>query len=235
MYHVQYKTNVMSNSYNVLIIDDHPIIADAYESAFDFISSENNEVEFKITIVNNCDDAIQKINEASKNNGIDIAFLDISLPPSEDGKILSGEDLGIKIRQLLPKCKIIVATTFNDNYRIQVILKNVNPDGFLIKNDINKEELVTSIKTVMDDTPYYSKSVLELFRKQTSVDYRLDKIDRQILYEMSIGTKMKSLPNIIPMSMAGLEKRKKHLKEIFDVKDNDDRELILKAKEKGFI
>ena len=52
---------------------------------------------------------------------------------------------------------------------------------------------------------------------------------------MSIGTKMKSLPNIIPMSMAGLEKRKKHLKEIFDVKDNDDRELILKAKEKGFI
>jgi hypothetical protein len=74
-----------------------------------------------------------------------------------------------------------------------------------------------------------------LFRKQSSSDYKLDKIDRQLLYEMSIGTKMKDLPSIIPMSMTGLEKRKKQLKVLFEVKENDDRELILKAKEKGFI
>ncbi len=225
----------MSEIYHVLIVDDHPIIADAYKSAFEFISSENKEVEFDIAIVTNCDDAVESIEKASKNNGIDIVFLDISLPPSSDGKYLSGEDIGIRIKQVLPKCRIIVATTFNDNYRIQVILRNVNPDGFLIKNDINKDELVTSIKTIMDKAPYYSKSVLELFRKQASTDYKLDKIDRQLLYEMSIGTKMKDLPNIIPMSMPGLEKRKKQLKEIFKVEDNDDRELILKAKEKGFI
>lgn len=225
----------MSEIYNVLIVDDHPIIADAYKSAFEFISSENKEIEFNIEIVTNCDDAAESIEKASKNNGIDIVFLDISLPPSSDGKYLSGEDIGIRIKQILPKCRIIVATTFNDNYRIQVILRNVNPDGFLIKNDINKDELVTSIKTIIDKAPYYSKSVLELFRKQASTDYQLDKIDRQLLYEMSIGTKMKDLPNIIPMSMPGLEKRKKQLKEIFKVQDNDDRELILKAKEKGFI
>jgi DNA-binding NarL/FixJ family response regulator len=225
----------MSKLYNVLIVDDHPIIADAYKSAFEFINAGNNNFEFNISIATNCDDAIEHLNKVAKADGIDIVFLDISLPPSTDGKYLSGEDVGIKIRQVLPKCKIIVATTFNDNYRIQVILKNVNPDGFLIKNDINKDELVTSIQTILDNSPYYSKSVLELFRKQSSIDYKLDKIDRQLLYEMSIGTKMKDLPNIIPMSMAGLEKRKKQLKELFKVQDNDDRELILKAKEKGFI
>ncbi len=225
----------MNKSYNVLIVDDHPIIADAYKSAFDFISSENKHVNFNISIVHNSDDAIQKIKKTSKTANIDIVFLDISLPPSTDGKILSGEDIGIKIRQLQLNCKIIIATTFNDNYRIQVILKNVNPDGFLIKNDIDKDELVKAIKTILDNSPYYSKSVLELFRKQTATDYRLDKIDRQLLFEMSIGTKMKNLPGIIPMSMAGLEKRKKHLKQIFEVQENDDRELILKAKEKGFI
>ncbi len=225
----------MSKIYNVLIVDDHPIIADAYKSAFDFISSENENVEFDISIVNNCDDAIEEINKAAKTKGIDIVFLDISLPPSSDGKFLSGEDIGVKIRQVLPTCKIIIATTFNDNYRIQVILKNVNPDGFLIKNDVNKNELVTSIQSILAETPYYSKSVLELFRKQSSSDYKLDKIDRQLLYEMSIGTKMKDLPSIIPMSMTGLEKRKKQLKVLFEVKENDDRELILKAKEKGFI
>lgn len=225
----------MSKTYNVLIVDDHPIIADAYKSAFDFISSENDDLEFDISIVNNCDDAIEEIDKAVKTIGVDIVFLDISLPPSSDGKFLSGEDVGVKIRQVLPTCKIIIATTFNDNYRIQVILKNVNPDGFLIKNDVNKNELVTSIKSILTDTPYYSKSVLELFRKQSSSDYKLDKIDRQLLYEMSIGTKMKDLPTIIPMSMTGLEKRKKQLKVLFEVKENDDRELILKAKEKGFI
>lgn len=225
----------MSKIYNVLLIDDHPIIADAYKSAFDFISANNSELMFNISYATNCDEADEKILEAAENEGIDIAFLDISLPPSKDGKFLSGEDLGVSIRELLPDCKVIVATTFNDNYRIQVILKNVNPDGFLIKNDIDKDELVASIKSILDNTPHYSKSVLELFRKQNSIDYRLDKIDRQLLYEMSIGTKMKDLPKIIPMSMAGLEKRKKNLKELFKVQDNDDRELILKAKEKGFI
>ena len=196
---------------------------------------QNSNISFNISISNSCDEAIVLLNTFKKKEGIDIVFLDISLPPSSDGKYLSGEDIGLKLREILPECKIVVSTTFNDNYRIQVILQTLNPEGFLIKNDVNKEELVTSIKSVLNDTPYYSKSVLELFRKQLSTDYRLDKIDRQLLYEMSIGTKMKDLPKIIPMSMAGLEKRKKHLKVLFKVQDNDDRELILKAKEKGFI
>ena len=225
----------MKKKYNVLIVDDHPIIADVYKSGFELVSAENNDVEFQISMANSCDEALDYLKGVSKQNSIDIVFLDISLPPSSDGKFISGEDIGLKLRNDLPNCKIIVSTTFNDNYRIQVILQTLNPEGFLIKNDINKEELVTSIKSILNDTPYYSKSVLELFRKQLSTDYRLDKIDRQLLYEMSIGTKMKDLPNIIPMSMAGLEKRKKNLKVLFKVQDNDDRELILKAKEKGFI
>jgi hypothetical protein len=46
---------------------------------------------------------------------------------------------------------------------------------------------------------------------------------------------MKDLPNVLPMSIAGIEKRKRQLKEMFNVQENEDRELILKAKEKGFI
>ena len=60
-------------------------------------------------------------------------FLDISVPPSKDKKLLSGEDVGLMINRVFPSSKIIVSTTFNDNYRIQSILKNMNPDGFLIK------------------------------------------------------------------------------------------------------
>ena len=162
-------------------------------------------------------------------------FLDIRLPPSETNKMLSGEDLGIKIRERIPKAKIIISTTFNDNYRIHSIFRSINPEGFLIKNDITPQELVVGIETIMEDPPYYSKTVTKLLRKKISQEFILDNIDRELLYELSIGTKMKDLPNIIPLSIAGVERRKRHLKEVFDIREKGDRALVLAAKEKGFI
>jgi len=223
--------------YNVLIIDDHPIISDAYTSAFKHINDSDSKIAFNITAVSTSDEAIQQINKTLEpsSEAIDLVFLDISLPPSSDGTILSGEDLGVQIRQLMPNTQIIIATTYNDNYRIQCFLQSVKPDGLLIKNDINKEELITAIKTVLSNPPYYSKTVLKLMQKLISSDYTLDKIDRQLLYELSNGTKMNELPSIIPLSLNGLEKRKRKLKEIFDIPDKDDRLLIQIARTKGFI
>ncbi len=225
----------MKKIFKVLLIDNHPLILEIYEIALIKASLVIDNTAFEIETAKNSEIAMQKIVQASKSDGFDIIFLDIKLPPSDDGKILSGEDIGVKINELLPNSKIIVSTTYNDNYRVQNILKKVNPDGFLIKNDINTEELLVAIKNVITDPPYYSKSVLKLLRKQAASEFLLDEIDRQLLYEMSIGTKMKDLPDIIPRSMAGIEKRKRHLRDTFNIQENDDRGLILMAKEKGFI
>lgn len=221
--------------YTALIIDDHPLIADAYKNAFTYI--ENNEdISFTVHLANDCDSAYQIVHHHHSNNlEIDVIFLDISLPPSKDGKLLSGEDVGLKINDLLPNSKIIVSTTFNDNYRIHSIFKNINPDGFLIKNEITPKELVSSINTILTDPPYYSKTVLNLLRKQLSNDFVIDTIDRTILYELSIGAKTKDLPNVVHLSIKAIEKRKRRLKEIFNMKSSDDKELILAAKERGFI
>ena len=223
-------------TYHALIIDDHPLISEAYKSAFIFYQKQQETISFDISVCHDCDTAIDKIEEISANKlPLDIVFLDISLPPSKDRKILSGEDLGLKINDLLPEAKIIVSTTFNDNYRIHSIFKNINPDGFLIKNDITPKELVLAIDEVLKDPPYYSKTVMKLLRNQVSSDLILDQIDRKILFELSIGTRMKDLPNVVPLSIPGIEKRKRHLKQIFGIKSADDRELVLVAKEKGFI
>ncbi|MEP2936678.1 MAG: response regulator [Gilvibacter sp.] len=222
--------------YHVLIIDDHPLISEAYKSAFNKISNTQEGVSFAIDVAHNCDMAFDKIKLiAEHKQPLDYVFLDIRLPPSTDAKILSGEDLGLKIRQLLPKARIVVSTTFNDNYRIHSIFKSIDPDGFLIKNDITPEDLVDAIQTVLTDPPYYSKTVTKLLRKEVSNDFLLDNIDRQLIYELSIGTKMKNLPEILPLSIAGIEKRKRHLKQIFNVIGEDDKELIQIAKDKGFV
>lgn len=225
----------MSQKFSVLIIEDHPMISKAYKSAFSHISKTNENYKFKIDLVENCDDAVKEIELAVNNEGIDIIFLDISLPPSSDGQFLSGEDLGIRINELLPQSKIIVATSFNDNYRINSILKSVDPDGFLVKNDIESNELIKAILEVINQPPYYSQTVLVSIRKLFATGIFLDKIDRQLLYELSIGTKMTDLPDVLMMSLRGLHKRKEQMKVIFDIKDCDDRELVIMAKEKGFI
>tara|TARA_B110000090_G_scaffold48796_1_gene55579 strand:- start:97 stop:780 length:684 start_codon:yes stop_codon:yes gene_type:complete len=221
---------------SVLIIDDHPLICDAYVNALHFIEKENSEISFKITLTHNCDDAIAKIKESSRRVlKYELIFLDIKLPPSKDKKILSGEDLGLEIKKLLPDSKIIVSTTYNDNYRIYSLMKNLNPDGLLIKNDITTSELVNAINLVLTSPPYYSSSVSQTIRNEMLNDLLLDKIDRRLLYELSIGTKTKDLPITLPLSIAGVEKRKRNLKNIFDVSGLEDKDLINKAKEKGFI
>ena len=88
---------------------------------------------------------------------------------------------------------------------------------------------------MLEDAPAYSKTVKILLRKFATNDVSLDKVDRQILYQLSIGTKMVDLPNVIPMSIGGIERRKRQLKEVFDITKLDDKALVEAARAKGFI
>lgn len=227
----------MKQKLSVLIIEDHPLTSCAYKMAFNNISNSSTKLDFKITIVEDCDSASSELQKIIHNGAsIDIVLLDINLKPSKDGSLLSGEDLGIRIRRLLSTAKIMVSTLHFDNYRIQSIISNIDPEGFLVKNDFNTEELIYGIKKVIENPPYYSSTVLQSLRQKNSNAHTLlDNIDRKLLFELSIGTKMKDMPGILPLSMSGIEKRKRNLKEAFAVKMRSDKDLVLIAKEKGFI
>jgi DNA-binding NarL/FixJ family response regulator len=225
----------MDKSISVLIIDDHPIIASAYESALESFVTQNATYNFKITSIYSLDEAQLLLDNPSFIENLDLVFLDMRLPASSDGKLVSGEDLGKLIRAKQPTVKIIVSTTFNDNYRLHNILQSLNPEGFLVKNDINPKELLSAIGNVLAGSPYYSKTVLNLLRKQIGSDIYLDEVDRKMLYELSIGAKLKDLSNLLPLSIAGIEKRRRNLKEMFDISGAEDRELVKIAREKGFL
>ena len=220
--------------FRVLIIDDHPLIANAYHQALDEVFKDV-DAELNLSFATTIDEAQKLIENVSEFEKIDIIFLDIRLPKGENQEIISGEDLGILIREKFPEKKLVVATTFNDNYRIHSILKNIDPDGFLVKNDLTPAELVSAIKVLLAEPPFYSKTVLKMLRKQISDEALLDHTDRRLLYEISIGTKMKELPNILPLSKAGIERRKRNLRMIFEVENGSDRDLVYQAKERGFI
>lgn len=225
----------LKKNLNVLIIEDHPIIVEGYESAFKQI---NRGIKYTINfdIARNCDDGYGLIKLASvSRTSYDVLFLDIELPSSGKGRIISGQDLGASARELLPKTKIVVITTHDTSFRIENILKTINPEGFLVKSDLDTQEFITCFDKVLESPPYYSRVVNSMLGKQIGSNIILDAIDRSILYHLSKGVKTKNLVNYVGLSIAGIEKRKRVLKQIFDVEGGIDEDLFREAKRHGFL
>lgn len=218
----------------ILMIDDHPMIIEGYQNTLLFTKKDNQEL--KIDIANNCDEAI-KFMEKSIDNELpyNVLFFDISLPPSSDGKFNSGEDLAAHAREILPNSKIVILTMFNESYRIHNIIKTINPEGFLIKSDLTSSELASAFQAVLNNPPFYSGTVNSYLRKTISSDIVIDEKNRKILYLLSQGIKTKNLASHLDMSQSAIEKRKKQLKELFEVEDGEDETLLDKARDNGFI
>jgi DNA-binding NarL/FixJ family response regulator len=224
----------MQETIRILMTDDHPMIIEGYQNTLIATKKENQEL--KIDIANSCDESIKFMNKAiSLENPYDILFMDISLPPSSDGKYTSGEDLAIFARKIMPKSKIVILTMFNESYRIHNIVKTINPEGFLIKSDLTSRELASAFQAVINNPPFYSGTVNSIIRKTISNDIIVDDVNRKILHLLSQGVKTKSLTDHINLSMSAIEKRKKHLKELFFIRDGSDETLLEEARNKGFI
>ncbi|WP_047415869.1 response regulator [Cellulophaga sp. Hel_I_12] len=225
----------MKKKINVLIAEDHHLIIEAYKKVLEEISIESLTHQFVIETANDCESARAVINSICESKKIHLALLDISLPPTKDKKILSGTDLGILLKNRNNGVKIIILTSHNDSFRLNNILKEVDPNGFLVKTDIKMENLKLAILGVLAGKSFYSETVLNMLRTQIRAEIVLDKIDRQLLYELSRGVKMKDLPGLLPLSMGGIESRKRKLKEVFKISKEKDAVLLEVARQKGFI
>ena len=129
---------------NILMVDDHPIIIEGYQNTL--MATKKDDQTLLIDTANSCDAAYQLMQKASKEKPYDVCFFDISLPSSSDGTINSGEDLALIARKILPDAKVIILTMFNESYRIHNIIKEISPDGFLIKSDLTSSELAEAFQ-----------------------------------------------------------------------------------------
>ena len=225
----------MDTIINVLIVEDEPLTINSIKRALKQLGILNKSWKFTITSAINCDSAYQEIIKAKNTTLYHLAIVDISIPPSSDKKILSGEDLGIELKKAFPAIKIIVITSLHNNFRLHNIFKSLDPEGFLIKNEIEYKHLLEALVSVLTQASYYSHTILKLMRLHFSNNIVLDYIDRQLLYQLSVGTKSKDLAKFIDLSKSGIERRKRRLKEIFDVENDDDRLLLIRAREQGFV
>ena len=217
---------------NILIVDDHPFIIEGYKNAITRYNPD--EFEFFITQAKDCESAYGIITNPDALL-FDIAFLDISMPPYEEKNIYSGEDLARLISEYMPKCKIILLTMYTELLKIKTIIKTINPNGLVIKNDLTFDELLFAFDKVIKNEKYYSQSVLKMLAQSEEDSVEIDQFDKEILFHISKGTILSEIPQYIPISLGAIEQRKIKLKELLKIEEGSDIDLVREAKNKGLL
>lgn len=215
---------------NILIVDDHPFIIEGYKNAITRYNPE--QYEFFISQAHDCRSGYDII-EDNNTPVFDIAFLDISMPAYEEKDIFSGEDLAKLLSVKMPSCKIILLTMYTELLKIKTIIRAIQPNGLIIKNDLTFEELLLAFDKVMKNEKYYSQSVVKMLNQSTHNAIEIDQYDKQILFHLSNGVSSNDMLPNIPISLNAIEKRKKHLKELLKIRSGSDEDLIKEARSKG--
>jgi DNA-binding NarL/FixJ family response regulator len=155
--------------------------------------------------------------------------------PDNSKDTRGGEDLGLLAKKISPSSKVVFLSSFSDSYRINNILKTVNPDGYMVKSEVDERTLRDMVKTVMEKPPYYTAAALQAIRRKMANEDQIDDRDKKILYQLSLGTKTKDISSLLAASSTTIENRKRQLKIIFGVENGNDFALIEEARKRGFI
>jgi DNA-binding NarL/FixJ family response regulator len=187
---------------NVLIVDDHSFVLEAYENLLRNI--DNNKIEniYKETSVEN---AISLIN---KDIQIDIAFFDISIPKSTLYNIHDGIDLAAYFKARHPFAKVVFITMHMEFFILLKAIHLIKPEVFILKTDIELETFASILNFINKSKIYYSQEMLQVYKWTKINQVKLDNYDFQILSLTKKGVKAKELVNHLPLSLSAIEKRK---------------------------
>ncbi len=216
---------------NILIVDDHPLNVDSYVALLSAIETNKN-AHFHLAY--DCKQAYELITQLKQNQiNIDIAFIDLSLPAYEKLKFRSGDEIGILLKQKFPNCIIIIISMHSEPVWVNRIIKTLNPQGFISKNDINYKNFPVIIDTITKKETYFSKTIIEAQKKFVIKNINWDEHDIKMVQLIADGIKTKDLPHYIPLSLSAIEKRKANLKKQFLFEGGSDAELIEQVKKLG--
>ena len=215
------------------MVDDHPFIIEAYKNAIKGYNTKG-AYEFTITQAKDCKTGYEAIvNE--DNAQFDIAFFDLSMPTYEEKGIHSGEDLALLVKERMPACKIILLTMHSEMLKINTIIKNINPNGLVIKNDLTFDELLLAFDKILKDENYYSQTVVKLVSQIQFDSNEMDVFDKQLLFHLSKGVRVAELSQYVPLAPAAIEKRLTNVRAVLEMQQASDSELVQEAKNKGII
>gem|GEM_PF-2974120 len=218
----------MRKSYHILYINVPWHVMETFERVIREVEREK-EIQFRVSKAYTLEQALSFVDDGS----IDLVFLDVYIFPATDWEGLSRNTLVKKLHELPPRIGVIIFSSYTDHFHIRYMFKNLHPMGFVIKKEMCYKEMAIALYRLIDNTPYYSKTVVRYLTEQGANTYLLDEENHLLLYLLSRFYTMKMITKKMTLSLSALEKRKRRLKDLFGVEKSS--ELIKRAKEEGFI
>lgn len=153
----------MKKTIQLLMVDDHPFILQAYKNTLNGFKRE--EYEIITTDAANGETGYNVIAESLID--FDVAFLDISIPTYPEKNIESGVDLALLLRERMPKCKIFLLTMHTEKLKFKYFFDTIKPEGLVVKNDLTFEELIFAFEKVISGETYLSETVLKMIASES--------------------------------------------------------------------
>src|SRR5690606_2766046 len=122
-----------------------------------------------------------------------------------------------------------------ETFILYSIIKDVRPDGLLVKSDMSADEFLDAFENIFNGQTIYSSTVHRCIKDISRRDTYLDSYNRQIISLLASGIKTKNLPNYMNLSISAIDKRKAQIKTYFDIEKGNDEDIIREARNCGFI
>lgn len=197
---------MMKKKYNVIIVDDHPIVVEGLKnllSNLDFITvkatfSEGSTVFDYSELVN-----------------VDIVFLDIFLSDS------NGIDLCLKLKKRYPKIIILGMSSQSERSIVMQMIKN-GADGYLLKS-ASLIEYKECIMNALNGTPAFCNEVKEIINRISLDDLkslpRLTVREKEILNLLKEGKSTQEISEELFLSYLTVQTHRRNLLNKYQVKN----------------
>lgn len=191
---------------NILLVDEHSFVLEAYENLLKNTTTFKIENLFKATSI---EKAISIMNEVEQ---IDMAFFGINLSKNNIFKIEDGIDLAQYFKSKHPFAKTGFITMHSEFCVLLKAIHFIKPNVFISKTDVDSFTFSSVFNALKNDEHFYSKDMLDVYKWAKQSQIKLDIYDFQILTQTNKGIKTKELTNYLPLSLSAIEKRKSNLK-----------------------
>ena len=139
------ESKVHLQKIKVLIVDDHRLIREGLRV---LLKLENNQYNFIVEEATSGEAAIEKV----KKNNFDIVLMDYQLPT------LNGAETTRILLSLKPNVNVLALSNYDERAIINSFQK-AGVKGYVLKNNIEAEELFKSITIILNGKKYYSNEI----------------------------------------------------------------------------
>lgn len=204
-----------SNVTRIIIVDDHPIVANGIQQLID------REPDLKV--VKSVQDAEAAV-RAIESDSPDLIIVDISLKGTTNGI-----DLIKGLKKRFPKIMTLVLSMHDENLYAERAIK-AGAKGYIMKNDLT-DNIVKAIRTILSDRLYLSDEITskllnnianENVTDDESIIKTLSDREFEVFEYIAAGLKSSDIAKVMNISVKTVEAHKLNIKTRLNLRSGTD-------------